>query len=54
MLKQSVGYVSQESQLFAGTIRGNLLFVKPDATDAEMLAVLDSAQIKQLIVDNAE
>ncbi len=53
-LKQSVWYVSQESQLFAGTIRDNLLFVKPDATDAEMLAVLDSAQIKQLIVDNAE
>lgn len=53
-LKQSVWYVSQESQLFAGTIRDNLLFVKPDATDAEMLAVLDSAQIKQLILDNAE
>ncbi len=53
-LKQSVGYVSQESQLFAGTIRDNLLFVKPDATDKEMLAVLDSAQIKQLILDNAE
>jgi len=46
--------VSQESQLFAGTIRDNLLFVKPDATDKEMLAVLDSAQIKQLILDNAE
>lgn len=53
-LKQSVWYVSQESQLFAGTIRGNLLFVKPDATDEEMLSVLDSAQIKQLILDNAE
>jgi len=53
-LKQSVWYVSQESQLFAGTIRDNLLFVKPDATDKEMLAVLDSAQIKQLILDNAE
>lgn len=53
-LKQSVWYVSQESQLFAGTIRDNLLFVKPDATDKEMLAVLDSAQIKQLIVENAD
>ncbi len=31
-----------------------MLFVKPDATDAEMLSVLDSAQIKQLILDNAE
>jgi len=54
ILKQSVGYVSQESQLFAGTIRENLLFVKPDATEEEMLSVLDSAQIKKLIVDNAE
>lgn len=52
LLKQTVGYVSQESQLFAGTIKENLLFVKPDATDAEMLSVLASAQIKKLIQDS--
>gem|GEM_PF-3988023 len=32
-LKKHIGYVSQESQLFAGTIRENLQFVKPDATE---------------------
>jgi ATP-binding cassette subfamily B protein len=52
LLKQTIWYVSQESQLFAGTIKENLLFVKPDATDAEMLSVLASAQIKKLIQDS--
>jgi len=52
LLKQTIGYVSQESQLFAGTIKENLLFVKPDATDAEMLSVLASAQIKKLIQES--
>lgn len=54
LLKQTIGYVSQESQLFAGTIKDNLLFVKPDATEAEMLSVLASAQIKKLIQDSPE
>lgn len=52
LLKQTIGYVSQESQLFAGTIRENLLFVKPDATDAEMFSVLGSAQIKKLVQES--
>jgi len=54
LLKQTVWYVSQESQLFAGTIKENLLFVKPDATDKEMLSVLDSAQIKKIVMENSE
>ena len=53
-LKKNIGYVSQESQLFAGTIRDNLQFVKPDATDAEMNDVLASAQILDLICESAE
>jgi len=40
--------------LFAGTIKENLLFVKPDATDKEMLSVLDSAQIKKIVMENSE
>lgn len=48
-LKKHVWYVAQESQLFAGTVRDNLLFVKPDATDQDMYAVLDSAQIGDLM-----
>ncbi len=48
-LKSHIGYVAQESQLFAGTIRDNLLFVKPDATDDDMHSVLESAQILDLV-----
>lgn len=32
-LRRRIGYVSQETQLFAGTIRENLLFVNPEASD---------------------
>ena len=38
-----IGLVSQETQLFAGTIRENLLFVKPDATDEECLRAISQA-----------
>jgi ATP-binding cassette, subfamily B, bacterial len=53
LFKQTIGYVSQESQLFAGTIKDNLLFVKPDATDAEIFSVLDAAQIKSLVIESS-
>ena len=33
--RRQVGYVTQETSLFAGTVRENMLFVRPDATDAE-------------------
>lgn len=42
-IRRQVGFVTQETQLFAGTIRDNLQFIKPDAADAEMLAALDKA-----------
>ena len=32
--RRQVGFVTQETSLFAGTVRENMLFVKPDATDA--------------------
>ncbi len=41
--RKHIGYVAQETQLFAGTIRDNLLFVKPDATDAECLRAIKMA-----------
>ncbi|HOF83185.1 MAG: ABC transporter ATP-binding protein [Acidobacteriota bacterium] len=43
LIRRQIGFVTQETQLFAGTIRDNLLFIKPDATDGEMLAALDKA-----------
>lgn len=39
-LRQKIGLVSQETQLFAGSIRENLLFVRSEATDSECLEVL--------------
>lgn len=42
-LRMQLGLVSQDSQLFSGTIRDNLLFVKPDATDEELMLVLKRA-----------
>jgi ATP-binding cassette, subfamily B, bacterial len=39
-LRAQIGFVTQDTQLFSGSIRENLLFVRPDATDAECLDVL--------------
>jgi ATP-binding cassette subfamily B protein len=48
-LRARLGVVSQESQLFSGTIRENLLFVKPDATESEMLTALEKAAATSLL-----
>lgn len=48
-LRRQIGFVSQETQLFAGTIRENLLFVKADATDAEISDALHQASCDELI-----
>ena len=48
-LRERVGLVSQDSQLFSGTIRENLLFVRPDATDEECLAVMHQAAMDSLL-----
>jgi ATP-binding cassette, subfamily B, bacterial len=47
--RKRIGLVSQDTQLFAGTIRENLLFVKPDATDAECVAALQAAAAESLL-----
>src|SRR5215218_3100091 len=41
--RERMGLVTQDTQLFSGTIRENLLFVRPDATDAESRAGRSSA-----------
>ncbi|MBL7811772.1 MAG: ABC transporter ATP-binding protein [Bacteroidetes bacterium] len=48
-LRRQLGLVSQESQLFSGTIRENLLFVKPDATDDEMMSAMSRAATSNLM-----
>lgn len=47
--RNRIGLVSQETQLFSGTIRDNLLFVKPDATDEECRDVLQAASAQSLL-----
>jgi len=48
-LRRRIGLVTQDTQLFAGTIRDNLLFVNPGATDAECLEVLERAACQGLL-----
>ncbi len=48
-LRKKIGLVSQETQLFAGTIKENLLFVNPKATDKECLEVLTLASVKNIL-----
>jgi ATP-binding cassette subfamily B protein len=48
-LRSQIGFVTQDTQLFAGSIRENLLFVKPDATDEECLDALHKAQCQNLL-----
>ncbi len=48
-LRERIGFVTQDTQLFSGTIRENLLFVNPKATDAECLDVLHKAACQSLL-----
>jgi len=47
--REHIGLVTQDTQLFSGTIRENLKFVKPDATDEECLDVLHRAAAHSLL-----
>ena len=47
--RERIGLVTQDTQLFSGSIRENLLFVKPDATDADCLDVLRRAAAHGLL-----
>lgn len=48
-LRRQIGFVSQDPQLFSGTIRENLLFVQADATEAEMTDALHKAACDGLL-----
>src|SRR3989339_101358 len=45
LFRRRIGLVSQETQLFSGTIKENLLFVRPEATDEQCLEALKSASV---------
>jgi ATP-binding cassette, subfamily B, bacterial len=48
-LRARIGFVTQDTQLFSGTIRENLLFVRPSASDEECLDVLAKAACDSLL-----
>lgn len=48
-LRRQIGFVTQDTQLYAGSIKDNLLFVKPTATDAEIHEALEKASASALI-----
>ncbi|GAA4319085.1 ABC transporter ATP-binding protein [Compostibacter hankyongensis] len=48
-LRRQIGFVTQDTQLYAGTIKENLLFVKPDATDMAIAEALDRAACTSLL-----
>jgi ATP-binding cassette subfamily B protein len=48
-LRERIGFVTQDAQLFSGSIRENLLFVRPEATDAECMEALRQASVGSLL-----
>ncbi len=49
MVRRQIGLVTQQTHLFAGTIRENISFVKPDATDEEIIAAMEQAACAYLL-----
>ena len=48
-LRDAVGVVTQDAHMFHETIRANLVYAKPDATDDELWSAVDAAQIGDLV-----
>ncbi|HKB45066.1 MAG TPA: ABC transporter ATP-binding protein [Chitinophagaceae bacterium] len=48
-LRNQIGFVTQDTNLFSGTIRENLLFVNPSATDEDVMNALDKAACQNLL-----
>ena len=49
-LRSQIGFVTQDTQLFSGTIKENLLFVAPNASDQECLSALEKAACQSLLL----
>jgi len=48
-VRHQIGFVTQDTQLFSGTIKENLLYVNPNATDEEILSVLHKSACDPLL-----
>lgn len=49
-LRNQIGFVTQDTQLFSGTIKENLMFVNPAATEEDLLDALNKASCQNLLV----
>ncbi|WP_426105401.1 ABC transporter ATP-binding protein [Massilia sp. TSP1-1-2] len=54
MARRQIGLVTKQTHLFAGTIRENISFVKPDALDAEIIAAMQQAACAYLLDKSPE
>jgi ATP-binding cassette subfamily B protein len=48
-LRNQIGFVTQDTQLFAGTIKENLIFVNPSASDEELLDAMYKASCQNIL-----
>src|SRR5438045_5449783 len=48
-LRNQIGFVTQDTNLFSGTIKENLLFVNPSATEEEIMDALNKAACQNLL-----
>jgi ATP-binding cassette subfamily B protein len=53
-LRRQIGVVPQEPFLFAGTLRDNIAFARPTATDAEVWAAVDAVGLRELVERSPE
>jgi len=53
-LRRQIGLVTQDPQLFSGTVRENLLFVMPDATDGDLMDALHKASCDTILSGSAQ
>ncbi len=49
-LRKQIGFVTQDTQLFSGTIKENLMFVNPEASDMDLNEVLKKASCEKLLI----
>jgi ATP-binding cassette, subfamily B, bacterial len=52
--KSQIGYVAQDTQLFSGTIRDNIRFVMPTATDDDVERSLRAAQLRDFVIEQTD
>ncbi|MDH7464641.1 ABC transporter ATP-binding protein [Chitinophagaceae bacterium 26-R-25] len=48
-LRNQIGFVTQDTQLFSGSIKENLMFVNPNATEEDLMDVLQKASCQKLL-----